>query len=115
MQADCRIDHYQTPGQVCVTVFAKQVDKSRSTVVIEEEKVGPDSTNSWFDPNRRPKISLDLFLPNSKRFTRTLDLYGRVNREKSNFVIMGTKVSLCVCETLSILSLMLGRDQSPEG
>lgn len=39
VQAECRIDHYQTLQQVCVTVFAKQVDKSRSSIVIDAEKV----------------------------------------------------------------------------
>lgn len=37
--ADCRIDHYQTPANVSVSVFARQVDKERSTVVFESEKV----------------------------------------------------------------------------
>lgn len=36
---DCRIDHYQTPTNVNVSVFAKQVDKERSTVIFEPEKV----------------------------------------------------------------------------
>lgn len=36
---DCRIDHYQTPANVNVSIFAKQVDKGRSTVVFESEKV----------------------------------------------------------------------------
>jgi len=38
-QVECRIDHYQTPDQVHVSVFAKQVDKDRSTVQFEETKV----------------------------------------------------------------------------
>lgn len=38
-QVECRIDHYQTPNQVHVSVFAKQVDKERSTVQFEESKV----------------------------------------------------------------------------
>lgn len=36
---DCRIDHYQTPVSVHVSVFAKQVDRERSAVVFESEKV----------------------------------------------------------------------------
>lgn len=36
---ECRIDHYQTPADVHVSVFAKQVDKERSTVKIEENAV----------------------------------------------------------------------------
>jgi len=35
----CRIDHYQTPSTVYVTVFAKQTDKERSSVKIEENEV----------------------------------------------------------------------------
>jgi len=36
---NCRIDHYQTPNTVHVTVFAKQTDKERSIVKIEENEV----------------------------------------------------------------------------
>ena len=36
---DCRIDHYQTPSEVHVSVFAKQVDQERSTVKIETNQV----------------------------------------------------------------------------
>ena len=36
---NCRIDHYQTPSTVYVTVFAKQTDKERSSVEIEENEV----------------------------------------------------------------------------
>ena len=36
---DCRIDHYQTPSEVHVTVFAKKVDQERSVVEFDESKV----------------------------------------------------------------------------
>lgn len=36
---NCRIDHYQTPSTVYVTVFAKQTDKGRSSVKIEDNEV----------------------------------------------------------------------------
>lgn len=36
---DCRIDHYQTPATVHVSIFAKQVNKERSAVIFESEKV----------------------------------------------------------------------------
>lgn len=35
----CRIDHYQTVDKVHVSIFAKQVDKERSTVTMEDEQV----------------------------------------------------------------------------
>lgn len=36
---ESRIDHYQTPTEVRVSIFAKQADQTRSTVVLEEDKV----------------------------------------------------------------------------
>ncbi|KAF9567585.1 chord-domain-containing protein [Agrocybe pediades] len=76
-QVECRIDHYQTPGQVHVSVFAKQVDKERSKVEILSNK-----------------INLDLFLPNKKRFTKSIELFGAVEPESSSFQVLGTKVEL---------------------
>jgi hypothetical protein len=37
---DCRIDHYQTLTDVHVSVFAKKVDKERSSVRFDENSVG---------------------------------------------------------------------------
>ncbi|KAF9052681.1 chord-domain-containing protein [Panaeolus papilionaceus] len=74
---NCRIDHYQTPGQVHVSVFAKQVDKDRSSVEFQEDE-----------------ISLQLYLPNKKKFTKTLMLFGAIEPSASSFRIFGTKVDL---------------------
>ncbi|EPT06080.1 hypothetical protein FOMPIDRAFT_83840 [Fomitopsis schrenkii] len=74
---ECRIDHYQTPADVHVSVFAKQVDKERSTVKIEENA-----------------IYLDLYLPGSKRFKKYLELFGPVDSPASSFKYYGTKVEL---------------------
>jgi len=73
----CRIDHYQTPKTVCVSVFAKKADKERSKVSFEESQV-----------------HLDLYLPDSKRFQRSLNLYGTILPDESSFSILGTKVEL---------------------
>ena len=81
----CRIDHYQTPAQVMASVYAKKCDKDRSTVIFETER-----------------IHLDLVLPDSKRFKRTLELYGPVNPEKSSYKILGTKVRSVATPELSI-------------
>lgn len=35
----CRIDHYQTPTEVHVSVFAKRADQERSTVKFEQHSV----------------------------------------------------------------------------
>ncbi|KAL0947420.1 hypothetical protein HGRIS_013531 [Hohenbuehelia grisea] len=74
---DCRVDHYQTVDQVHVSVFAKKVDKERSTVQFKEEQV-----------------DVDLYLPDCKRFKRTLDLFGPIDPAASSFSVLGTKVEL---------------------
>ncbi|KAH7929796.1 chord-domain-containing protein [Leucogyrophana mollusca] len=74
---DCRVDHYQTPREVHVSVFAKQADKERSTVKIEEAQV-----------------HFDLYLPSSKRFQRTISLFGPVEPEASSYKFFGTKVEV---------------------
>ncbi|GBE82049.1 chord-domain-containing protein [Sparassis crispa] len=74
---DCRIDHYQTPTEVHVSVFAKQVDKDRSSVRIEQSR-----------------IQLDLYLPASKRFRKSIELFGPVDPEASSYKYYGTKVEL---------------------
>ncbi|KIK63602.1 hypothetical protein GYMLUDRAFT_71739 [Collybiopsis luxurians FD-317 M1] len=73
----CRIDHYQTVDQVHVSVFAKKVDKERSSVNFSEQS-----------------LSIDLYLPDSKRFLKTIELFGPIAPEKSSFQVFGTKVEL---------------------
>lgn len=38
-QVKCRIDHYQTRDQVHMTVYAKQVDKNQSSILVGEDRV----------------------------------------------------------------------------
>ncbi|KIY61642.1 hypothetical protein CYLTODRAFT_211558 [Cylindrobasidium torrendii FP15055 ss-10] len=64
-------------SKVFVSVYAKRTDKQKSTVTFEEDKV-----------------HLDLFFLDTKRFTRTLQLFGPVDPVASTFVVMGTKVDL---------------------
>ncbi|KAF8636509.1 hypothetical protein AX17_003323 [Amanita inopinata Kibby_2008] len=75
--ASCRIDHYQTPSEVHVSVFGKQADKERSTVKFEQNSV-----------------LLDLYFPGMKRFQRVLDLFGPIDPVNSSFQILNTKVEL---------------------
>jgi hypothetical protein len=74
---NCRIDHYQTPSTVYVSVFAKQADKDRSTIKIGENE-----------------IHFDLYLPGSKRFTRSVQLFGPVDSSASSFTFFGTKIEV---------------------
>ncbi|KAF8184879.1 chord-domain-containing protein [Mycena galopus ATCC 62051] len=73
----CRIDHYQTIDRVHVSIFAKKADKERSQVKFEESQ-----------------ISFDLYLPESKRFAKTVELFGPIDPVASSFTFFGTKVEL---------------------
>ncbi|KAF8136167.1 HSP20-like chaperone [Boletus edulis] len=75
--AECRVDHYQTPSEVHVSVFAKQADKERSKVTVEETQV-----------------HFDLYLPAQKRFKRTIQLFGPVEPTTSSYKFFGTKVEV---------------------
>jgi len=72
---DCRIDHYQTSSEVHVSVFAKKVDQERSTIKFDETQV-----------------HFDLNLPGSKRFQRSVDLFGPIDPTASSYKYFGTKV-----------------------
>ncbi|KAL7419563.1 hypothetical protein Q5752_005474 [Cryptotrichosporon argae] len=78
---DARIDHYQTPTQVIVSVFAKNADRTTSSITFTEHTV-----------------SLSLALPASRRFTRVLNLYGPIDPAASTFRILGTKVELTLAK-----------------
>jgi hypothetical protein len=47
----CRIDHYQTPGEVHVTVYAKKADKEKSSISFDTDQARIDFTN--YSPARR--------------------------------------------------------------
>ncbi|EKM55469.1 uncharacterized protein PHACADRAFT_94710 [Phanerochaete carnosa HHB-10118-sp] len=73
----CRIDHYQTPTEIHVSVFAKQADRDRSAVKIASNE-----------------IAFDLVLPGPKRFRRSIELFGPIDPEASSYKYYGTKVEL---------------------
>ncbi|KAG8714842.1 hypothetical protein FRC09_017196 [Ceratobasidium sp. 395] len=74
---ESRVDHYQTPTEVRVSIFAKQADQTRSTVVLETDK-----------------IVLDLFLPAGKRDKREIALFGTIDPTASSFKFYGTKIEV---------------------
>ncbi|KAG2041451.1 chord-domain-containing protein [Suillus americanus] len=74
---DCRVDHYQTPKEVHISVFAKQVNKEKSTLAIEDNQ-----------------IHFDLYLPGPKRFRRTIVLFGPVDPDGSSYKFYNTKVEV---------------------
>ncbi|SCV69053.1 BQ2448_2073 [Microbotryum intermedium] len=83
---ECRVDHYQSPRNVCVSIFGKQADKEKSSVRFEVEE-----------------MHVDLLLPSRKRFTKSYSLYGPIDPAASTFKILGTKceVTLAKADTRS--------------
>lgn len=73
----CRLDHYQTPREVHVSVFAKQADKEKSSI-----HIGSD------------RIVFDILMPSNRRFQKTLELYGPVDPEASSYQFFNTKVEI---------------------
>ncbi|GAA5977965.1 hypothetical protein JCM10908_004179 [Rhodotorula pacifica] len=74
---ECRVDHYQTPSQVIVSVFGKQANKDASGVKFEAEA-----------------MHVDLLLPARKRFTKSFPLYGPIDPSASSYKILGTKCEI---------------------
>ncbi|SCZ97747.1 BZ3500_MvSof-1268-A1-R1_Chr4-3g07424 [Microbotryum saponariae] len=78
---ECRVDHYQSPRNVCVSIFGKQADKERSSVRFEVEE-----------------MHVDLLLPSRKRFTKSFSLYGPIDPATSTFKILGTKCEVTLAK-----------------
>ena len=98
MLTTCRIDFYQTPKDVHVSVFAKKSDQERSKVTFEDRQVCPQTWSGnkcLIDLGRQ--LHIDLFLPDSKRFKRSLNLYGKILPNESSYKFFGTKVCYSAC------------------
>lgn len=78
---ECRIDHYQTPREVIVSVFGKGADKEVSKVVFEIET-----------------MHIDLFLPGRKRFQKSFPLFGPIDPAGSSYKIVGTKCEVILAK-----------------
>ncbi|KWU46497.1 chord-domain-containing protein [Rhodotorula sp. JG-1b] len=78
---ECRVDHYQTPTQVIVSVFGKQANKETSAVKFEAEA-----------------MHVDLILPARKRFTKSFPLYGPIDPAASTYKILGTKCEISLAK-----------------
>ncbi|KAJ3103938.1 hypothetical protein HDU97_009750 [Phlyctochytrium planicorne] len=76
-EVTCRHDWYQTPSTVIVSIFAKKVNKERSTVTFKEQEL-------------RAELKFD----DGKQFTFLTPLSLPILPEESKYVIMGTKVEI---------------------
>ncbi|WFC95396.1 hypothetical protein MBRA1_002044 [Malassezia brasiliensis] len=79
----CRLDHYETPDDVRVTVYAKAVDAAKSVVDIQTDQV-------CLDLHLEPVGSIK----HARRFEKTLLPYSEVDPEKSSYTIGKMKLDL---------------------
>lgn len=63
--------------QVITSIFGKRADKEKSSVEFEE----------W-------TLKVDLRMPDSKRYTKTFELFGPIDVQKSSYRVLGTKVEI---------------------
>ena len=77
MVVDCRRDWYQTQDKVIISIFAKKVNKSSTTVIIGENTLKVDIT---FEDSSTHQYHTTLFQP--------------VNQEESRFEILSTKIEI---------------------
>jgi hypothetical protein len=72
-----RHDFYQTVDKVMASLYLKKIDKTISKIEFSEKTV-----------------DLDLRTSDRKRFQQVVPLFGAIDKEKSEFSIMGTKLEL---------------------
>ncbi len=76
-----RHDFYQTSSTVIASLYLKKVDKEKAKVEFEDQSV-----------------HLDLPTADRKRYTNVMPLYAPIDRERSTFKIMGTKLELTLAK-----------------
>jgi len=79
---ECRHDWYQMGPNVVVCVYAKGIDKQKSTVT--------------FGPNT---LDVELVLPEDKSYSRTFKLSQGVDPEKCKYEFLSTKVEIKLYKT----------------
>jgi hypothetical protein len=89
-EAQCRLDHYETPADVRVTVYAKGVDMERSKIEIREEEV-----------------IFSLALPplpatpnNLRRFNKVLLPFSGIDANSSSFTVSKVKIDLVLVKKI---------------
>lgn len=83
-EVQCRLDHYETPADVRVTVYAKGVEMERSKIEIKDEQV----VFSLALPPLPPT-------PNTpRRFNKTLLPFSKIDAEASTFNVSRFKIDL---------------------
>ncbi|KAN0064726.1 hypothetical protein ACQY0O_001781 [Thecaphora frezii] len=84
-RVDCRIDHYETPTDVRLTVYAKGVEGDKSRITFEEQAV-------HFSLSLPPAPGTSLSRP--RKFLRTLHTFAPIDASASTYTLSKFKVDL---------------------
>ncbi|KAJ1799216.1 hypothetical protein LPJ59_001987 [Coemansia sp. RSA 2399] len=76
-QDKCRRDYYQMPDSVIVSVYAKKIDKTQSSIVFSADS-----------------MHLHLVYADNKVYDDDVDLYARIDPNDSSFEFLSTKAEI---------------------
>ncbi|KAE8210608.1 hypothetical protein CF327_g5539 [Tilletia walkeri] len=92
--ATCRMDHYETPADVRLTVYAKGADMEKSKITMEADKV---DFSVWLPPASASSTQ-------ARRFQRTLSLFSDIDPEASSFSATKFKIDLILVKKVQGVS-----------
>ncbi|KAJ1984599.1 hypothetical protein H4R34_000571 [Dimargaris verticillata] len=84
-KVDCRHDWYQTQSQVIMSIFAKNIDKAKSSITIGNQK-----------------IKAHLVLPNNRVYHEEIPLFLPIDPAASSYEVLSTKVELTLKKTSGV-------------
>jgi hypothetical protein len=86
---------------VHVSIYAKQTDKSASTIRLDSDKVRRVLADWLRCLTSGMQVYVDLLMPAARRFQHTLDLYGPIDPTASKHTFLGTKVGRLLAKGIS--------------
>ncbi|CAD6890151.1 unnamed protein product [Tilletia controversa] len=91
---DCRMDHYETPVDIRLTVYAKGADMQKSQINMDTDKV---DFSVWLPPANASSTQ-------ARRFQRTLVLFSEIDPEASTFSATKFKIDLVLVKKVQGVS-----------
>ncbi|PWY99560.1 chord-domain-containing protein [Testicularia cyperi] len=86
-QVDCRMDHYETPNDIRLTVYAKAVNADRSSIEFHDSQV-------VFNLSLPPLASSSSSPTTPRRFAKSLNTFAPIVPAECSFTITKFKVDL---------------------
>ncbi|KAJ1977083.1 hypothetical protein H4R35_002434 [Dimargaris xerosporica] len=84
-KVDCRHDWYQTQSQVIMSIFAKNIDRAKSSIKLEDQK-----------------IKAHLVLPNNRVYHEEIPLFLPIDPAASSYEFLSTKAELTLKKTSGV-------------